>query len=60
MTTTVLNASSTTANIKSWQKTSMDTYADSIRNARDMGQARLNHSRLNMITTLSERTIASS
>ncbi len=55
MTTTVLNASSTTANIKSWQKTSMDTYADSIRNARDMGQARLNHSRLNMITTLSEK-----
>ncbi|MBR1778522.1 MAG: hypothetical protein IJ752_08090 [Alphaproteobacteria bacterium] len=54
MTTTVLNASSTMAKVKSWSKTSTDTYADSIRTARDMGQARLNYSRLNMITTLSE------
>lgn len=55
MTTTVLNASAAQANVKSWEKTSIDTYTDSIRNARDMGQARLNHSRLNMITTLSEK-----
>jgi len=54
MTTTVLNASAAQTNVKSWEKTSTDTYADSIRNARDMGQARLNYSRLNMVTTLSE------
>ena len=54
MTTTVINAGATQTNIKSWEKTSMDTYADSIRNARDMGQARLNYSRLNMVTTLSK------
>ena len=54
MATTVLNASAETSNIKSWQRTSIDTYTESIRNARDMGQARLNYSRLNMITTLSK------
>ena len=54
MATTVLNASSAQTNVKSWEKSSQDTYADTIRTARDMGQARLNYSRLNMITTLSE------
>lgn len=54
MSTTVLNAAADTTNVKSWQKTSIDTYAESIRNARDMGQARLNYSRLNMVTTLSK------
>lgn len=54
MTTTVLNTFAAQANIKSWKKTSVDTYADSIKNARDMGQARLNYSRLNMVTTLSK------
>lgn len=54
MTTTVLNAGSAQTNVKSWEKTSRDTYADSIRNARDIGQARLNYSRLNMVTTLSK------
>lgn len=54
MATTVLNAAQTSTNVKSWSKTSSDTYADTIKTARDMGQARLNYSRLNMITTLSE------
>lgn len=54
MATTVLNASSAQANVKTWEKTSQDTYADMIGTARDMGQARLNYSRLNMITTLSK------
>lgn len=54
MATTVLGASSAQTNVKSWEKTSKDTYADSIKTARDMGQARLNFSRLNMITTLSK------
>lgn len=54
MATTVLNATATSTNVKSWEKTTTDTYADTIRTARDMGQARLNYSRLNMITTLSE------
>lgn len=54
MTTKVLNVGTTDTNIKSWEKTSTDTYADSIKNARDIGQARLNYSRLNMVTTLSE------
>ncbi len=54
MATTVLNATATSTNVKSWEKTTTDTYADSISTARDMGQARLNYSRLNMITTLSE------
>ena len=54
MTTKVLGAAAAQTNIKSWEKTSIDTYTDSIRNARDMGQARLNYSRLNMVTTLSK------
>lgn len=54
MAATVLDATVTSTNVKSWEKTTSDTYADSIRTARDMGQARLNYSRLNMITTLSE------
>lgn len=54
MTTKVINAAADTTNIKSWQRSSIDTYVESIRNARDMGQARLNYSRLNMVTTLSE------
>lgn len=54
MTTTVLNAYAAETSVKSWAKTSQDTYTDSIRSARDMGQARLNNARLNMITTLSE------
>ncbi len=54
MATTVLDATVTSTNVKSWEKTTSDTYADSIRTARDIGQARLNYSRLNMITTLSE------
>ncbi len=54
MATKVLNVGSDTTRVKSWEKMSTDTYADTIRNARDMGQARLNYSRLNMITTLSE------
>ncbi len=54
MVSKVLDAGTTSTNIKSWQKTTSDTYADTIRTARDMGQARLNYSRLNMVTTLSE------
>ena len=54
MTTTVLNAATTQTNVKSWEKTTTDIYTESIRNARDMGQARLNYSRLSMVTTLSE------
>ncbi len=54
MATTILDATTKSTNVKTWEKTTTDTYADSIRNARDMGQARLNYSRLNMITTLSE------
>lgn len=57
MATTVLNATATSTNVKSWEKTTTDTYADTIRTARDMGQARLNYSRLNMITTLSENEL---
>ena len=55
MTTEVLNAFAAQTNVKSWEKTTRDTYTDSIRNARDMGQARLNYSRLNMVTTLSKK-----
>ena len=54
MTTKVLDAGANATLAKSWEKTTKDTYADSIRNARDMGQARLNYSRLNMVTTLSK------
>ena len=39
---------------KSWAKSSSDVYNDTIKTARDMGNLRLNYSRLNMITTLSE------
>ncbi len=55
MATTVLNAASTSTNIKSFEKSTSDLYGDTIRSARDIGQARLNYSRLNMITTLSEK-----
>ena len=36
---------------KSWSKSSSDVYIDTIKTARDMGNLRLNYSRLNMITT---------
>ncbi len=55
MATTVLNAASTSTNIKSFEKSTSDLYGDTIQTARDIGQARLNYSRLNMITTLSKR-----
>lgn len=54
MATTVLNAAAKSTTAKVWEKSTQDTYADSITNARDMGQVRLNYSRLNMVTTLSK------
>lgn len=54
MATTVLNAAAKSTTAKVWEKSTQDTYADSIRTARDMGQVRLNYSRLNMVTTLSK------
>ncbi len=51
----VSSVSDTTASYaKVWEKTSIDIYDESISNARDIGQARLNYSRLNVVTTLSK------
>ena len=51
----VSSVSDTTASYaKVWEKTSTDIYDESISNARDIGQARLNYSRLNVVTTLSK------
>lgn len=54
MASTTIDASKSTITAKAWEKTSQDTLNDTIRTARDMGQLRLNYSRLNMITTLSK------
>lgn len=54
MASTVIDASGSSNTAKVWEKTSMDKLSDTIRTARDMGQVRLNHSRLNMVTTLSK------
>lgn len=44
----------TTSYVKAWDKTSVDIYDESISNARDIGQIRLNYSRLSLVTTLSK------
>lgn len=49
---TSVNAAGQT--VKVWEKKTTDTIADSIQNARDIGQIRLNYSRLNLVTTLSK------
>lgn len=52
----VSSVSDSTANtlVKAWDKTSTDIYDESIQNARDIGQIRLNYSRLSLVTTLSK------
>lgn len=49
-----VSETSASAYAQVWEKTSTDIYDESASNARDIGQIRLNYSRLSVITTLSE------
>ena len=49
-----VSETSSTAYAQVWEKTSTDIYDESVSNARDIGQIRLNYSRLSVITTLSK------
>lgn len=54
MASVTLDATTKSTNVKAFEKTSADRYSDTILTARDIGQVRKNHSRLSVITTLSE------
>ena len=54
MASVTLDASAKSTVAKAFEKTSSDVYADTLLNARDIGQIRKNYSRLSIVTTLSE------